>query len=236
MKTADWRVLINSREFWDTQSRRTACQRQEDCLPKSQSWHQRPQSPQASPQCCPQVRTAPYVELQGDPELRLCNSTAGPSSWWRKDAETARETQGCIASTLQRVRITYASFCPFLQLGHCSPIRPLLSIHTLSPILIPLALNAPARTHLLQAPSSIHWFIDSFGNPRNYCYYQVCWKYSLFSILLLLLFCCNKGSFTLQWSCHCCEQVAGTSGYWSILGMQQHSLSEHMGHRLPLAL
>lgn len=84
MKAADWKVLINSREFCGTQSRRTACQ------PVFQSHgveqqrlqgveQQRLHSPQASPQCCPQVRTAPYVDLQGYPELRLCNSIAGPS-------------------------------------------------------------------------------------------------------------------------------------------------------------
>lgn len=154
MKTADWKVLINSREFWDTQSR-TACQP----VFQSHEVEQRQlQSPQASPQCCPQVSAAPYVELQGDPELGLCNSTAGPSPWWKKDAETAHETQGCIASTLQRVRITYANCCHFLQLGHGSPFRSLLPVHTLSPILIALALNSPTRTHLLQAPTP---FTDS---------------------------------------------------------------------------
>lgn len=132
--------------------------------------------------------------------------------------------------------LTYASCGHFLQLGHGSPFRPLLSVHTLLPILIALALKASARTHLLQAQSSIHWFRDTFGNPRDYCCYQVCWKYSLFSFLLLLLCCCNKGSFTLQCSSHCCELVAGTSGYQSILRMKQHSLGQRIGQRLPLAV
>lgn len=238
MKTADWKVLINSREFWDTQSR-TACQP----VFQSHEVEQRQlQTRQASPQCCPQVSTALYVELQGDPELGLCNSTAGPSPWWKE-------------------RCRNSPWNPRLHCQYASKGQNYLwQLLLLSTAWARLTLQIPAlRSHPLtnpdcsgsehscknpspSSPNSIHWFIDIFGNPRNYCCYQMCWKYSLFSFLLLLLCCCNKGSFTLQWSSHCCEQVTRTSGYrsilrnQSILRMKQHSLREHMGQRLPPAV
>lgn len=51
----------------------------------------------------------------------------------------------------------------------------------------------------------------------------------------ITVICCNKGSFNLQCSSHCChDQVAGTLVYQSLLRIKQYFLGECFGQRLQL--
>lgn len=155
MKTADWKVLINSREFWDTQSRRTACQPVFQSHRLEQQWLQ---TLQASPHHGSQVRTVPYVELRGDPELRLWSLTAAPLLHM-KGRGTQRTWNPRLSSLLinfKKIKITYANCCCSLQLGHDSPFQTSV-LHSHSKTQQgALALNPTSRIHLLQASTSTH--------------------------------------------------------------------------------
>lgn len=52
---------------------------------------------------------------------------------------------------------------PFSSLGMALPLRPLLSVYTLSQFLR-CSGSESTRTHILQAPGSTHCFTETFGN------------------------------------------------------------------------
>lgn len=123
------------------------------CLPKSRSWTAAAANSTGFSPVLPTSQHSPLCRTPGRPCARALQLNSRPKSQVKERCRNSRETQGYIASRLQRVRIIYASCCHFIQLGHRSPFRSLLSVHTLSPILTALALNAPARTHLFQVPT-----------------------------------------------------------------------------------
>lgn len=175
METTDWKVLINTRECWDTQSKRTARQPVFQSHEVEQQWLQTLQA--SSPCCCSQVSTGkPRAQaLQLSSSLRFLVKGRCIRSTWNPRLSS-------LLISFQKIKITYAGCCSLLQLGHGSPSQAsALCLHPLPNSWGALALNLQEPISKPQALLTVSQRLLEM--LENYCYYQLCWKYTSFSFL-----------------------------------------------------
>lgn len=160
MKKADWKVLINSRERWDTQSSRTTRKTLSQSQEVELRWLQ-------TLQLLTTLPTGPRGHLCTTPGWFMFYRDGNPWILRLSSPEIACGGQICsiwhtrlpsLLKSFEMITVTYGSYCYFLQLGPGSPwgLTSVLRSRHVTNSWEPLVLKSCSKLPSPLSPSSTH--------------------------------------------------------------------------------